>query len=89
MHDPVVEEYSKAAKDYDQKWSFYVDSTTRETMRRLHLQGTERILDVGCGTGRLAMTFAERVAPTGTVAGVDAAAEMIERAPHHFTMAVG
>ena len=46
----------------------------------LGLQGGDRVLDVGCGTGRLAMIFAKRVAPTGSVAGVDAATEMIKRA---------
>jgi ubiquinone/menaquinone biosynthesis C-methylase UbiE len=46
----------------------------------LQLQPGDRVLDVGCGPGRLAMVFAERVAPTGSVEGIDAAAEMITRA---------
>jgi ubiquinone/menaquinone biosynthesis C-methylase UbiE len=45
----------------------------------LGLHAGDRVLDVGCGTGQLAMTFAGD-GTTGSVAGVDAAAEMIERA---------
>jgi len=75
--DPVVEEYSQAAKDYDQKWSFYVDSTTRETMRRLRLKGTERVLDVGCGTGELLARLAAKY-PSARLAGLDPVPEMLE-----------
>jgi ubiquinone/menaquinone biosynthesis C-methylase UbiE len=46
----------------------------------LQLQPGDRVLDVGCGTGRLAIVFAERVAATGAVNGIDAAVEMIKRA---------
>jgi ubiquinone/menaquinone biosynthesis C-methylase UbiE len=46
----------------------------------LKLHPGDRVLDVGCGPGRLAMAFAERVAPQGSVEGVDASPEMINRA---------
>ena len=75
--DPIVKEYAAAAKDYDKKWSFYVDSTTRETMLRLAMAGTERVLDVGCGTGELLARIAAKY-PAARLAGLDPVPEMLE-----------
>ena len=50
----------------------------RRVLDRLPLQGTERVLDLGCGTGRLTEAIAERV-PAGRVVGVDRSPAMIER----------
>ncbi|HWW82310.1 MAG TPA: methyltransferase domain-containing protein [Vicinamibacterales bacterium] len=52
------------------------------------LQPGESVLDVGCGTGSLAIAAERRVGPTGTVQGVDASPEMIDRA-HRKAMNAG
>jgi ubiquinone/menaquinone biosynthesis C-methylase UbiE len=44
------------------------------------LQPGERVLDVGCGTGMLAMVTKERVGETGRVSGIDPSPQMIARA---------
>ncbi len=77
MTDPVVQEYGKAAKDYDKKWSFYVEATTRETLARLEMRPTERVLDIGCGTGELLARLAAKY-PDARLAGLDPVPEMLE-----------
>jgi len=47
---------------------------------RLQLAPGDRVLDVGCGPGRLAVVLAQRVGPTGSVNGIDPAKEMVARA---------
>jgi ubiquinone/menaquinone biosynthesis C-methylase UbiE len=46
---------------------------TTETLRRAGLKPGMRVLDVGCGTGDVAIAAAELVGPTGLVLGIDTA----------------
>jgi ubiquinone/menaquinone biosynthesis C-methylase UbiE len=50
----------------------------RDLIETADLQAGERVLDVACGTGVVARLAAERVGPSGTVAGLDAHPGMLE-----------
>jgi ubiquinone/menaquinone biosynthesis C-methylase UbiE len=76
MADPVVAEYARAAEHYDEKWAFYVEATTRETLRRLPTTSGAQVLDVGCGTGELMRRLRAKY-PHAVLAGLDPVAEML------------
>jgi len=73
---PIVDEYARLAGEYDAKWSFYIEATTRETMRRLSLLPADRLLDVGCGTGAL-LHHLSTTHPDMQLFGVDPVSEML------------
>jgi ubiquinone/menaquinone biosynthesis C-methylase UbiE len=52
----------------------------RRALELAALEPGEAVLDVGCGTGTLALLAQERVGPTGRVAGIDPGPRQIARA---------
>ena len=54
-----------------------------EVLALLDLKGSERILDAGCGEGKITAQIAER-SPHGAVVGVDPSHDMIQFAQAHF-----
>ncbi len=63
------------------------EAMAAEVLALLKLKGNERVLDLGCGNGKVTAEIAARV-PNGSVVGVDASAEMIHFAAAHFSTAV-
>jgi ubiquinone/menaquinone biosynthesis C-methylase UbiE len=64
------------------------ESAFREKVLHLaRLSCGEQVLDVGCGTGTLAIAAKRHVGSTGTVYGIDASPEMLARAGKKATRA--
>ncbi len=55
-------------------------SFREQALRLAQLKEGESVLDVGCGTGTLAVAASRHVGATGNVSGIDASSEMIARA---------
>jgi ubiquinone/menaquinone biosynthesis C-methylase UbiE len=76
----IVDFFDAVAGDYD-AWAGGVHR--RVAARLVELASPrpgEHCLDIGCGTGLVAMPVARIVGPAGTVVGVDASKEMVRRA---------
>jgi trans-aconitate 2-methyltransferase len=55
-------------------------------LTKLHLKGRERVLDIGCGDGKITAVIAAQV-PNGSVVGIDSSAEMIGFSKNNFPTA--
>jgi trans-aconitate 2-methyltransferase len=56
-----------------------LEAMGRDVLDRLQLRGDERVLDAGCGTGRVTAALVERL-PRGEVIAVDGSPAMVEQA---------
>jgi SAM-dependent methyltransferase len=69
-----------AAADYDRLWQEPLGPARTALAAGVAARGGERVLDVACGTGRLALDLAHAVGPGGNVVGVDLSAAMVDAA---------
>ncbi|MBV9223950.1 MAG: class I SAM-dependent methyltransferase [Acidobacteriaceae bacterium] len=70
------------AEEYNRQ-STLQQTMAAEVLALLHLKGTERVLDVGCGDGKITAEIAARL-PQGSVVGIDPSRSMIDFASNHF-----
>jgi trans-aconitate 2-methyltransferase len=70
-------------RDWDassyERMSAPLEAMGRDVLDRLELRGDERVLDAGCGTGRVTAALVERL-PAGEVVAVDGSPAMVEQA---------
>ncbi|HET7275940.1 MAG TPA: class I SAM-dependent methyltransferase [Longimicrobiaceae bacterium] len=75
----TAREYAGLAATYDNRWRAYIRDSVRETTDRTDLAPTQKILDLGTGTGALLEALLARD-PTLCATGVDPSPEMLEQA---------
>jgi len=69
------EEYHHYSSE-QQKWA-------RELISKLRLTGNERVLDIGCGDGKVTAEISQKL-PHGSILGIDNSLEMVQFAKAHF-----
>ena len=72
--------YNAAADYYDDPANSFWARFGRSTVERLALRPGQNVLDVCCGSGASAIPAAERVAPGGSVIGVDLSENLLQLA---------
>jgi trans-aconitate methyltransferase len=77
MYKWDAQQYHKSSAE-QQKWA-------QELLLKLKLKGTERVLDIGCGDGKITAEIA-RSLPNGSVLGIDSSEEMVLFARKNFNV---
>jgi SAM-dependent methyltransferase len=79
--------YAPIAPDYEVIWAPLLRPYGLRLLERLPLRRARRVLELGCGVGRLLPDIAER-APGAAVIGCDLVEDMVRRAPPAFMRVV-
>lgn len=87
-HTQTVRHFGRLASSYDHRHHRYNQLTLSRALEALRLSGTERVLDVGCGTGELERLVHDRY-PHATLVGLDVTPEMLAVAREKFRSVSG
>ena len=72
--------WDRAVDHYDLHWLSRLRPATESVLERANIRPGERVLDVACGTGVLAIAAAERAGRNGFVKGIDLSEKMVDAA---------
>jgi len=78
----IMDEYTWDAEDYSNNSTAQRD-WARELILKLNLKGTESVIDIGCGEGKITAEIASQL-PGGKILGIDRSNNMIDLAKKNY-----
>lgn len=75
--------WERASAAYQFLWQSQLSRAHQRLLALAEPGWAERVLDVGCGTGVIALAAADKVGPSGRVAGLDDSPEQLQAAQAH------
>lgn len=85
--DTLAREYSLLAERYDTRWAHYIRATCQRTLAQVRLRASDRVLDVGCGTGVM-LAELQRRNDAARLVGIDLVPQMLDVARRRLPAAV-
>lgn len=86
--EQLARHYASEADDYRALWAPVLEPLGQKVLRSMPLEGTQRVLDLGCGVGSL-LPHMRDAAPGALVVGLDRTEGMVGLAPDEFARLVG
>jgi len=83
----IAKDYNSLSAGYDEYFSNYVSSHSREMVKRLSVTSGASSLDLACGTGTITAELAKYAGEKGKITAVDVSRGMIEKAKEKISAA--
>ncbi len=84
MNQRIKNHYSDIAHNYDELWTYnaeFIKFVAKNIAEKLDLQVTDKLVDLGCGTGLFAKAIYEQIKLKYPILCVDSSSEMLEQIP--------
>ena len=84
QNQPIQNHYQKIAENYDDLWTYspkFLKFIAQNIIEKLNLQFTDKLVDLGCGTGLFTKAIHNQIQLKNPIICVDSSAKMLEQIP--------